>query len=300
MKNNLVYHYTSTDTFWHLIESIKYSKDKDSFIFRATHVFFMNDPQEFIYGQKILENVFFEIESELDIDDEYKLSILLNEADKMNSDRDKSLLNYLKNQIEMPFVISFSRLEDNLPMWLNYGNGGKGINLVFEDNRNQPFKVKFIDGKRVPYESFYTSDVYYSDIPKDSSLYKLIYDTMKDYKKDIDDGIAIEPEIYLDALVQIAAPLIKTSYYENEKEARVFKSVAYDFLGDVGKIEFRFNGYNNLVPYIGIEIPVNQLKAVRIGPLANYELTRMAIELMKKRYNLQFDILSSKVQYREY
>ena len=300
MANNMVYHYTSTDVLWHLIESIKDSKDKDCFIFRATHVFFMNDPQELIYGQKILKNVFSEIEAELGIESKYKLSILLDNVDQKNPNRDKSLLNFLKNQDEMPYVISFSRLEDNLPMWLNYGNGGKGINLAFEDNREQPYKVKLINGKRMSYESFYTSDVYYRDLPKDSPLYKLIRETIISYKEDIDSGYTDIQGPYLEALVQIAAPLIKTSFYENEKEARVFKSVSYDFSKDVDKIQFRSNGYNNLVPYIGIEISVNQLKAVRIGPLAKYELTRMAIELMKKKYNLQFDILPSEVQYREY
>lgn len=300
MGNNIVYHYTSIDALWHLIESIKDSKNKDCFIFRATHIMFMNDPQEFIYGQKILRDVFFEIENELEIDDEHRLSGIWDKAEKDSQNKDMSLLNYLKNNTEIPYVISFSRLEDNLPMWLNYGNSGKGVNLVFEDNRNQPYKVKIINGKRIPYENFYTSDVYYRDLPKDSSLYKLILDTIILYKNDIKDGYTDMKGPYLDALIQIAAPLIKTSFYENEKEVRVFKSVGYGIFENVEKIHFRANSNYNLIPYIDVEIPHNQLKAVRIGPLANYELTRMALDLMKKKYNLQFDIIPSEVQYREY
>lgn len=296
--DNLAYHYTSTDTLWHLMESIKRSRDKDSFIFRATNILYMNDPQEFVYGQRILKKVFVEIENELGIEGKNRLSDAWNKYGKGNWEM--SLLNKMKEYDEVPYVVSFSRLEDSLPMWLNYGNKGHGINLAFQDKRDQPYGIRIVNNKREPYTSFYTSDVFYHEIPKDSWLYKLIFETIKDYKNEGDEETEDLKEAYLEALVQTAAPLLKTSFYENEQEVRIFKSVGFDYGHKLETIEFKTNEERNLIPYIGIEIPVDQLKAVVIGPLADFELTKMAIELLQKKYGLDFEIKPSNVKYREY
>ena len=69
-----VYHYTSMDAFLCLLESIKKSSDQKSFIFRATNIFFLNDPSEFIYGQKILMEVLKVIEYEKSVNYDLRIS----------------------------------------------------------------------------------------------------------------------------------------------------------------------------------------------------------------------------------
>lgn len=299
----MVYHYTSIDALRGLIESVNKSNYNDCFVFRATNILYMNDPEEFFYGQKIFVDTLKSMEKELKIDDKNCISNeILNypiREDTINGKKEVDLKNLMQS---LPYVISFSRLEDSLPMWLNYGNGGKGVCLAFQDNRDQPLRKRVTQEGEMIYESFYTSDVHYREINKDSWLYKTIFDIMKDYKEDVEAGLYLDwKDSYFKALVETAAPFIKTTYFENEQEVRVAKTVGYDYDKSHYTIEYRCNSNGNIIPYINLEIPVSQLAYVITGPLVNYELTKLALEMMSDSYlNKKFDIRHSSVRYRNY
>lgn len=299
----MVYHYTSTDALRLLIESVKNSKNKDCFVFRASNILYMNDPEEFIYGQKVFVDTLKEIESVLGIDNMHCISNEIHNypiiEDTINGKKDVDVKELMHS---LPYVISFSTLEDSLPMWLNYGNAGKGVCLAFQDNRDQPLRKRVTQDGEMIYESFYTSDVHYREINKDSWLYKTIFDIMKDYKKDVETGSYCDwKDSYYKVLVETAAPFIKTAYYENEKEVRVSKTIGYDFDKKHYAVEYRCNSNGNIIPYINIEIPVSQLDYVITGPLVNHNLTKIAIEMMTDSYlNKILDIRPSNVKYRKY
>lgn len=302
MNSDLVFHYTSIDTLRCLIESVPQSEHKDSFLFQASNILFMNDPNEFYYGRKILVRTLQEIEDELDIDDEWRLSTLwsgkTSEEEKM---KDQEYMRYLQNAKEIPYVLSFSLLEDSLPMWLNYGNHGKGVCLALQDNREQPYINKDTEKGKQSYLSFYTSDVFYDDIDKESNLYKIIYNTVKEYKEDNTFHDLNIKDAYFDALLQIAVPFIKTLHYKGESEVRVSQTIGFNHYGNNNVTKFRCNKFGNIVPYINIEIGVDQLKYIILGPLVNFSLTKLAIEMLAEEIlNRNIDIRISNVQYREY
>ena len=301
MNSNLVFHYTSINALKSLIESIEISKEKDCLLFRASNILFMNDPNEFVYGRKIFLKTIVEIEDKLDIKNKYRLSSKwIGKTPEEEKVKEAEYMRYLQKIKEIPYVLSLSKLEDSLPMWLNYGDGGKGVCLVFQDNRNQPLKRRMTRNGEEVYVSFYTSDVHYDSIGRESELYGLLYDTLKDYKKDIQKGCA-DNDAYFDTLIQYAAPFIKNNHYRNECEVRMSKTIGSLNPSNEYKAKFRCNKYGHIIPYIDVEINVDQLKYIILGPLVNFELTKMALGLMAERYiGKDIIIIPSKVQYREY
>ena len=108
MKPNLLYHYTSIEALYAIIDEIynKYGEDKDAptellFKLRATHASYLNDFSE---GR------------------------LLPEALKILG-ANEELLFIIQNTLGYPFVVSLSELGDDLNMWRCYANKGKGISL---------------------------------------------------------------------------------------------------------------------------------------------------------------------------
>ena len=302
MKKGIVFHYTSIDALRCLIDSVSKSKHKDSFLFQASNILFMNDPNEFYYGRKILVRTLREIEDELGVLDEWRLSSLWS-GNTLEEEKRKDIeyVQYLQNMKEIPFVLSFSLLEDSLPMWLNYGNHGKGVCLALQDNREQPYLYRDTVQGKLPYESFYTSDVFYDEIDKDSQLYKILYNTIKDYKDDIASNSLDNRDAYFDALLQTAVPFIKTMHYKSESEVRVSKTIRFHHYGEKNVAKFRCNKWGNLIPYIDEEININQLKYIIWGPLVDFNLTKLAIDMMIGNVlNKKIDILASNIQFREY
>ena len=308
-----VYHYTTMSAFLSLLESIQKSSNRKSFVFRATNIFFLNDPQEFLYGQKVLMDVLSEIEVERNVDSDKCLSSLFKgRHDKNVEELLINLPNNIGNQNESPYVISFSRNSDSLPMWLNYGDRGRGICLAFAEYRSNFISDSFspkdlADVKVEIYDRLGTHDVYYdarSISYTDNSLREqivILYDYYLNEIKEASLGEIQELKIrYLRVFVEVAAPYIKTKYFEGEREVRLAEMVNETRDKRKKQVNFRCNAKGNIVPYIDIEIPTKQLDYIRLGPLVNKNITINVIEMMKKRFELEFGIKESEVIYRDY
>lgn len=308
-----VYHYTSMDALLKLLQSVKVIKEEECFVFRATNIFFMNDPQEFIYGQEILMDVLRDIEYDKDVDDNLRLSSTFSKKEEKSEEVWlKELLDEIQNQNGSPYVISFSRNEDSLPMWLNYGDGGKGVCLVFAEYRSKVLTKKF-DPKSIAkaqveiFDKLGTQDVYYDEKilnEKDNDLRRtlvFLYDYYLNSIKSISSNQLFEhKKEALCAFIQVTAPYIKTIDYKGEREVRLVKTIDSDKDNNLNEIEFRCNAKGNIIPYINVKIPTKQLDFVIIGPLADKELSIKVIEMMKKRYGLQFGVRESEIEYRDY
>lgn len=302
-----VYHYTSMDAFLKLLESIKDTSDKKSFAFWATNIFFLNDPQEYVYGQKILLEVLKEIEFSKNVNYDLRLSSFFenDENELLNK-----LLDDIHKKNQSPYVISFSRNEDSIPMWLNYGDRGKGICLAFAEYRSK-FIDKNFDTNNINdlvvdiYDSLGTYDVRYKNFDDIDNHLRQNLDYMYDYYlkkvKTIPKKNIIELKLgMLRGLTMVHAPYIKTKYFEGEREVRLSKTNYSDKKDKPYEINFRTNAKGNIIPFIKVEIPTSQLDYVRIGPLADRDLSKKVIEMMKTKYRLKFNIVDSKVQYRDY
>lgn len=308
-----VYHYTSMNALLKLLESVETSSDKKSFVFRATNIFFLNDPQEFVYGQNVLMEVLNEIEYEKEINHNLRISSLFSRhTEKTEKEWLKILLDDIHDKNASPYVISFSRNIDSLPMWLNYGDHGKGICLAFAEYRSRvlgsDFTPSSIDEVKVEiYDSLGTYDVNYDveSVKKEDNILRKqiekIYDFYLNNVKMIQPNELFELQRgMLNAFTEVIAPYIKSKEYEGEKEVRLAKTVLRDKGNTTKEINFRCNAKGNIVPYIDIEIPQEQLDYVSIGPLADKELSIKVIEMMKNKFGLKFDVKESKVKYREY
>ena len=307
-----VYHYTTMEAFLHLIESVKDSSDKKSFVFRATNIFFMNDPQEFTFGQCVLMKVLEEIENDKNVDRELRLSSLF---EKYKGKSEEEWLGQIRETIhnhkESPYIISFSRNKDSLPMWLNYGDKGYGVCLAFAEYHNNSidFQNKEIDQISIElFDSLGTFDVNYGyDIinNKENLIYKnLCY--MHEYYLNKVKQIVSPKELselqigMLKGLSIVNAPYVKRKEYQGEKEVRLAKTIFSENMENASEIKFRCNMKGHIIPYISVEIPTKQLEYVMTGPLVNKDLSIRAIEMMKKKYDLNFDVKGSNINYRDY
>ena len=314
MIGNRVYHYTSVEALMHLFGSVNESKDKRSFVFRASNIFYMNDPQEFLYGIDVLMEVLKEIESYKNIDSSQSLTdFFIRHKEKTHEEWCKIVLDSIRAQNYTPYVISFSKQKDSLPMWLHYGNKGKGACLAFPEYRGniKSWAKDFPQNSDIELtDDLDVNNVYYSSLKlmhhnDDSSLFVTIE---KLYCKLYQEQLISNPpkdlqELQigvLKALIIVLSPFVKSLEYEGEKEVRIVKSLRRDFGNHLKNLHFRTNSNGNIIPYVNVEIPKSQLDYVIVGPLANFDLTKMALEQMKMKYDLEFDILPSEVKYREY
>lgn len=115
------------------------NKRDDTITFWATDVLCMNDPNELSCGKGEVEKFIRQYEFDEHIIEDDKISSIID--DTSNIDIFKELGNF--------FVISFSRESDSLPMWQTYGDKGKGVNIMVDDEK---IKRKLVDDKNLPIE----------------------------------------------------------------------------------------------------------------------------------------------------
>ena len=145
-----VYHYTSLETFFKLLDGIQ----DDNFIMYASRISDLNDSSELKYGFRKIWKLLPYLEDMIGVKNEYRLSKL---PEKDNSISEEVFLKELiKNVIASryaPFVLSFSEHKDYLPMWSLYGSHGNGVALGFKmqytfvDNNNKIWDLTKWDNK---------------------------------------------------------------------------------------------------------------------------------------------------------
>lgn len=308
-----IYHYTSMEVFYNLIKSVEEVKNKTCFVFWASNVLYMNDPKEFSFGLKIIMYALKEIESNKNVDKKYRISDLWKEESIREASIRDALLKVINEDNESPYAISFSREEDSLPMWLNYANRGRGVCLAFAEYRNrveERISDEDTNGSGIViYDTMNAHDVYYCSsalkVSQNNRIYKRIEEMYDEYYRSKIPSIDLNslPTLQLGVLKAftfLVAPYIKTSGFEGEKEVRMVKSIKFDFDNNNKEVQFKLSNRGNLIPYVRVGIPVSQLDYVRIGPLANYNLSLYSLEMMKKKYDMDFDIKPSNLEYQDY
>lgn len=306
-----VFHYTSMEAFLALLSSVEKSSDKKSFVFWATNIFFLNDPQEYTYGQTVLMKILKDIEYEKGIEHNIRLSALFSIYPEKSYDE---WLEFIREDIckkgESPYVVSFSRNEDSIPMWLNYGNDGKGICMAFAEYRNKHsgdnLEPKNLSDIIVDiYDELGTHDVEYANDSNINNPLRRNFNYMYDYYlkkiKTIPSELLLELQLsMLRALTVIHAPYIKTNEFKGEREVRLSRTSNCNENGEPCDIKFKINAKKHIIPYIEVEIPTKQLDYVKISPLANKDLTIKAIDMVRMKFGLKFEIQESTIRYRDY
>ena len=249
-------------------------------------------------------------------DSDTKGRLLLSNANYMNDPSEgKILLEYLntidksfsslfyKNEFEVSsvYLSSFTTAIDNLPMWSQYGNNGKGCCIVFNKNYfDKPKEVhditdnlkeneKVRQDECVLYRICYIDDKNneYKFQEKDKEIERCLKNISKNLKNINNQN---EKKIILKYLEQIRY-LFKSSDYEHEEEYRILKNVPINSKKIITREDVK------PVPklYVKIESKLNQISEVILGPKVDFP---DYISPYIKYCDEKIEIRKSKVKFR--
>lgn len=319
----LLYHYTTVDVFDKMF--VNYTSTNHFLTFWATHHRYMNDGSEFLFGFDALLLYLERIEEELKIPSQYQFHKVVNKypthiielfarykdepIERIDSDG-FTLQNY-------SYIISFSQLKDNVPMWYIYGNKGHGISLGFDreilskdieykESQNEFSKYIelnkciYFDNKNYTFseESYILTKEWYKKLTNEAVLksFNKLYERTGKKIPGFDLYEGTFDSIFLN-LIQCIGSLIKNSDWSFEKECRfnITNSSA-------DAIKYRQSNRLGHVPYLEIYVGIDALKEIIIGPTEDYSSVRKRIKSTLNRYLINTDnieIIESKLFMRE-
>lgn len=275
-----VYHYTSIQTLYHLLEARRLDGNNNDNIgkdvelknqnhlslpckdlsFLATDISALNDRTEYAEITQLISN--FKETKEIKFVDE--------------------VINGLA------FVISFSYQADSLPMWLQYADSGRGICLRFDSQLLHDSLIK--EEEQTPYEWLRMGKCNYSK----SAEFKELYDKVKTTnQKGLNDKNLIENLIiFRDFSLQSA--FLKDKAFVGEDEWRI---VIY------AKHFLFYPCKNGLVARTRINIPISTLTEIKLGPCAT-EVDKLYVkrllELIETSPQTSINLSYSRLPYRTF
>lgn len=297
---NTIYHYTRIDSLLSIMGES--SKENPNLCLWASHYLYANDPEEKKIGEKLLFQYLPEVEEEMGIPYENRISTIIKDKDINEQYNNMQIKNkYLHKECASSYYLSFSLSEDSLPMWNMYGNNGTGISIGFNYSKLRAFfkKTKNTDLDKCWYEIE-------SNIGNWKQLIAMLYhecleiqsrqreDLIKNNKIESEDRVnkiyALSSLHFLRSSITVA---FKEPAYKHEEEVKVL------FEDTEENIYYRASK-DYILPYIKINIPLEFLERIIIGPTLNYELTELSLMkfLDSKGISDKVEIIQSQVPYR--
>lgn len=307
-----LYHYTTVDAFKSMLDQMKNDKSED-LTFWASNVHYMNDPRELEFFYDELNRILPELENELDIKGIRFSAFSQLKNTPVGIDIDKDIKDNVYNRIfRNAYAVSFSKHKDYLPMWTLYGNNGCGLCLEFDRLRfNEWFKGENEKGIRIVEMNYKSKD---SEIWNNlKELYKTYYHRI-DEKSEGQDFMTIRRSFISEALLRFSV-FMKHPAYSHEDEVRLYDHVIYpgdadDILAKVAinHLDSQYDEERDpdvrvknglLIPYKKVRIPISFLQKVIVGPTKYTKLQCNAMEILRRKMNLKFEVLPSSVPFRE-
>lgn len=230
LKEEKIVHYTKAGTVQYLL------KKEHSAQLRLNNAVYMNDPEE---GQ-ILKKVLCQLDNN-------------NELEKLFKDEDIKNYTYLT-------CFSLYNERNELPMWVHYGDGGKGVGLVFHNSffdKTDLYKVQYIDIK-----NFDTAKLDQNIRDKITP----IFDFLK--RDEIKNNTRKEFKVYVNIILNYVSYLFKDKAYEYENEVRILSYKDYN------SQDIKTAVYESGIPRLFIEydeyITDKNCVEVIVGPKAQY------------------------------
>ncbi|WP_286241146.1 DUF2971 domain-containing protein [Neptuniibacter halophilus] len=223
-----------------------------------TDIRFLNDSQELIKGFEIFEEILkapittplLAHQDHIDISKDYILT-LIQEHQLFGSSEDPI------------FVFSLSQEHDLLSQWRAYGD----------------YAIEF-DEEMLSEEFKTLSTCIYEPLAQKQAAVTAITEAIETVSNDfeISRGYTQEQtDSFLCSLLARAA-LFKHDGFQEEKEARII----IDSFSEAKKIHYRARG-NMLIPYIELDISLESIKRIHIGPIANQDLAARSISEFVQR-----------------
>lgn len=282
----LIFHYTTVDALIGMTSNM--SNSNRNLTMWATDILCMNDPQERNVGVNLMDSFIEEIEEELEIPIDYRISVL-----RSNQQCYSNLLTKMPKEFTFSdynaYITSFSKYGDSLPMWSMYAKNGNGVSLGFD---RKPLENEHSNN------IFYMGEVFYDNLPDKEikallkDFYKYSYSILKSClpllesvlnSNMINEMISI---VSYELYSLIIASFIKHHSYEYEGEIR---------LCCVNNQSMKFRSSNGfIVPYIEYKIPIDFLRKIIIGPTLDYD--RIINPLLKLFHSRGIDITKIEIE----
>lgn len=276
MQDETVYHYTSLETFYHIIDQAS----NNDITLRATNVDYLNDHTEHLIAIKLLKQKLIEYDKSLDLGNSKGFVELLN---------DKRMSFFRRKDFEgmYPYIISFSECWDNLPMWNTYANKSNGVALGFSKTKlsdlNDTYRFDKCIYDSTDYEKFLSQKI--------ETLYErtIINSYSIEFDGGLDSDILEDHHYYL--------PILKNEGFEYEKEYRLIVPHTFNDTEDL-----KFQPSDGLLkPYKEILIPFDYLTEIVLAPGLNLEKIKspLALFLRQKEQRLSLNKEDGKIHLRK-
>jgi hypothetical protein len=278
MSENTVYHYTSLETLYKIINKAS----ETHLTLRATHVDFLNDYTEHTIAVNLLKKALIKY----DIGPSGRSS---KDFDTKLNDKRMSFFRTSEFDEMYPYIISFSEHGDSLPMWNTYSNKSNGVALGFDKVKlkefalSQGYKLESCVYDAKVYEDYLSQNIKKIHASINVSSYSIGLTSGQDLT------ILKEHYKYL--------PILKDKSYKYEEELRLIipsKTKENDTL--------KFQTTDTLLkPYKEISIPFDYLTEIVLGPCLSLEKlsTAFALFLGQKRKKLSREKNPEKIYLRK-
>lgn len=290
-----VYHYTSIDTLFAILEHYRKDKNKESLNFRASNIYMQNDPKEMEAGYDIVKSFLKEYEKENFPEAYWLYEISCNKENEVKCKKDYIIGKkyYIVGTGIIPYTISFSARRDYLPMWSLYGKKGKGVCLKFDAYK---MIYDYLDGQVgfVAYDMNSGMRTMKELIPDMYNMY------MDSYKNNLNE-LSIDKKISeLATICLLVSPYVKYKDYQYEKEFRLTYYHHYGKSNRISKssiLDFQ-QPVSEISPYLYFPISANSLKEVIMGPSMDKDCMHDIIRKEIKACKLDVRISKSKVPFQ--
>lgn len=281
-----IYHYTTAAAFMGMMQNC--TSEHRYLTMWATHAMYLNDPTEYQYGKNVCRKLLQDVEAELNILEDERLS------KQMYSETMQGYFDTLDRGFSQqpsaishgtPYIISFSRNRDSLPMWNTYAQRGNGIAIGFDE------RILKLDNRHISLKQCYY-DVEDKDYTKVKTAIRMSYHMLKEESQN-DPTIAYvrKIDLMLSLYTEVAA-YIKHQGYKDEKEIRCRINKSEDIL---------YRESNGLIiPYVETLIPFERVNEIIIGPTIDQERLKHSLHMLlwTKMQNHNIDVISSAIPYR--
>lgn len=273
-KDNYVYHYTS-------LEGLKSIMQNANLWF--SDIDYLNDESEVKYGYKLVTDYLEENENK------YSKDFIRDLKEFCSSDN----VLYEKNKKKLKaryFVLSFSTVDDSLPMWNYYSKNQNFLGFSIQFKRKQ--LVQRI--KRNPNLELFKGTVIYNKQEQQKCIKNIITDVYNIYQNHQNEDVSNYTLPLCIGLFAFSL-FIKNSCFMHEKEYRI---VIPAFDNDNMDIDYRICN-NLMIPYISMKFAKSALTQVRLSPTQKSELLKSSLKDFSKKFKYKnIDVLSSDIPLR--
>lgn len=293
MENVMFCHYTSMPAHTSILKSINVNDKEKSLIMWASSIYAFNDPTEMGYAYPYIQNKIKEYEDLHSTKESYRISTYMEDIklSRFSSVPEEVFISHIYNERKTPFVISFSEIMDELPMWKMYGDNGSGVCVVFDEST-----LAEIYGDML-------SDVVYIGREKQNRTTEIILPTIIENEctqcyKDLEnihtpEEIATRKIVSWGTLCAAIGAYLKNGSYYYEKEQRFVQ-----FDTTFSKREFRNSIHGNIISYLEVPIPLAAIKEIIVGPCTDTNITYSGLVPLLKSKNIDIEIHKSQIPYR--